>query len=161
MAESISVIAGISAVAGLVDASCSLAGSLYKTFRAIKDAPRGVQILSNELEGLHILLQHVDSLVQRYSTSLLVSEDGLSIDTVRTVLQKCRTELQHVQKIAATSKRQPSKLKNAAARVGWVFDERIVEQHRQMIEQLRQHINTELVVLSQYVESCNWRFDAH
>ena len=161
MAEPMSIIAGISAVSNIADASCTLAGSLYKTFRAIKDAPRAVQRLSNELEELHVLLQHVDNLVQCYSTSLLASEDGLSIDSVRSVLQKCRTELEFVKKIAETSKRQPSKLKNAAARVKWVFDERKVEQHRQMSEQLRQHINTELVVLSQYVESCNWRFDAH
>ena len=156
-----SIIAGVSAVSNIADASCSLAGSLYKTFRAIKDAPRAVQRLSNELEELHILLQHVDNLVQRYSTSLLTSEDGLSIDPVQSVLQKCRTELEHVQKIAGTSKRQPSKLKNAAARVRWVFDEPIIEQHRQTIEQLREHVNTELVVLSQYVEHWSWEFSVH
>ena len=156
-----SIIAGISAVSSIADASCTLAGSLYKTFRAIKDAPRAVQRLSNELEELHSLLQHVDNLVQRYSTSLLASEDGLSIDSVQSVLQKCRTELELVKKIAETSKRQPSKLKNAAARVKWVFDERKVEQHRQMIEQLRQHINTELVVLGQYVEPWNWELGVH
>ena len=156
-----SIIGGISAVSNIADASCTLAGSLYKIFRAIKGAPRAVQRLSDELEGLHVLLQHVDNLVQRYSTSLLASEDGLSIDSVRTVLQKCRTELELVKKITETSKRQPSKLKNAAVRVKWVFDERKVEQHCQMIEQLRQHINTELVVLGQYVEPCSWKLGVH
>ena len=155
MAEPMSIIGGISAVSNLADAGCSLAGSLYKTFHAIKDAPRAVQRLSKQLEQLHDLLQDVDNLLQRYSTSLLVTEDGLSIDSVRSVLQECQTELESVQKTAATFETQPSKLKNTTARFRWVIDERKIKQHCQTIEQLRQHVNTGLSVLSQYVESWN------
>ena len=155
MAEPMSIIAGISSVTSLADVSCSLAGSLYKAFRAVKDAPRAVQKLSKELEQLHDLLQDVDNLLQRYSTSLTVSEDGLSIDSVQSVLQKCQTELESVQKTAVTFERQPRKFKNAAARLRWVVDEGKIKQHCQTIEQLRQHINTGLSVLSQYVESSN------
>ena len=144
-----SIIAGISAVTSLADVSCSLAGSLYKTFRAIKDAPRAVQRLSKELEQLHKLLQDVDNLLQRYSTSLLVTEDGLSIDSVQSVLQKCQAELESVQKSAATFKPDPSKLKNAAARFKWVFDEPKFKQHCQNIEQLRRDVDIRLSLLSQ------------
>ena len=161
MAEPMSIIAGISAVAGLADASCSLAGSLYKTYRAIKDAPRAVQRLSKELKQLHDLLQDVDDLLQRYSTSLLVTEDGMSIDSVQSVLQECQTELERVQKTATTLETQPSKLKNTTARFRWVVDERKIKQHCQTIEQLRQHLNTGLSVLSQYVESWNGEYGMH
>ena len=153
MAEPMSIIASISAVAGLVDASCSLAGSLYKTFRVIKDAPRAVQKLSKELRSFHDLLQDVYNLLQRYSTSLLVTEDGLSIDSVQSVLQECQRELESVQKTAATFEKQPNKLKNTTARFRWVVDKRKIKQHCQTIEQLREHVNTGLSVLSQYVES--------
>lgn len=155
MAEPMSIIAGISAVTSLADVSCSLAGSLYKTFRAIKDAPRAVQRLSKELEQLHNLLQDVDNLLQRYSTSRLVTDDGLSIDSVQSVLQECQTELESVQKTAATFEKQPSKFKNTTARLRWVVDEGKIKQHCQTIEQLTQHLNTGLSVLSQYVESRN------
>ena len=155
MAEPMSIIAGISSVTSLADVSCSLAGSLYKTFRAIKDAPRTVQRLSKELERLHELLQDVDNLLQRYSTSLLVTEDGLSIDSVQSVLQECQAELESVQKLTATFEKQTSKVKNTTARFRWVVDERKIKQHCQMIEQLRQHLNTGLSLLSQYVESWN------
>ncbi|KAK0512874.1 hypothetical protein JMJ35_004891 [Cladonia borealis] len=148
MAEPMSIIAGISSVTSLADVSCSLAGSLYKAFRAIKDAPRAVQKLSKELEQLRDLLQNVDSLLQRYSTSLLVTEDGLSINSVQSVLQECQTELESVQKIAASFEKQPSKLKNTTTRFRWVVDERKIKQHCQTIEQLRQHLNTGLSVLS-------------
>ncbi len=153
MAEPMSIIAGISSVTSLADVSCSLAGSLYKAFRAIKDAPHAIKRLSKELEQLDDVLQDVDKLLQRYSTSLIVSEDGLSIDSVQSVLQECQTELGQVQKIFATFKDQPGKLKNAAARFRWVVDEPKIKQHCQTVEQLRQHINTELSVLSQYVET--------
>ena len=149
MAEPLSIIAGISSVASLADVSCSLAGSLYKTFRAIKDAPRAVQRLSDELEQLHVLLQHIDNLLQRYSTSLLVSEDGLSIDSVRSVLQQCKTELESVQRTTTTFEKQSSKFKNAAARFKWGFDEPKIKQHCQTIEQLRRDVDTELSLLSQ------------
>ncbi len=155
MAEPMSIIAGISSVTSLADVSCSLAGSLYKAFRAIKDAPRAVQRLSKELEQLHDVLQDVDNLLQRYSASLLVSEDGLSINSVQSVLQKCQRELESVQKTAATFKPDPSKLKNAAARFRWVFDEPKVKQHCQTIEQLRQDVDTGLSLLSQYVKDWN------
>ena len=153
MADPMSIIAGISSVSSLADASCSLAGSLYKTYRAIKDAPRAVQRLSKELEQVYELLQNVDNLLQRYSTSLLVTEDGLSIDSVQSVLRECQTELESVQKTAATFETQPSRLKNTTARFRWVVDERKIKQHCQTIEQLRQHLNTGLSVLSQYVKS--------
>ena len=152
MADPLSIIGSISAVSNLADASCSLAGSLYKTIRAIKDAPRAIKRLSKELEQLHGLLQDVENLLQRYSTSLLVTEDGLSTASVQSVLQECQRELESVQKTAATFEQQSSKSKNAAARFRWVFDERKIKQHCQTIEQLRQHINTGLSVLSQYVE---------
>lgn len=149
MADPMSIIGGISAVSNLADAGCSLAGSLYKTFRAIKDAPRAVQRLSKQLEQLHNLLQDVDNLLRRYSTSLFVTEDGLSIDSVQSALQECQRELESVQKTAATFETQPSKLKNTTARFRWVVDERIIKQHCQTIEQLRGHVNTGLSVLSQ------------
>ena len=155
MADPMSIIAGISSVSSLADASCSLAGSLYKTYRAIKDAPRAVQRLSKELEQVYELLQNVDNLLQCYSTSLLVTEDGLSIDSVQSVLRECQTELESVQKTAATFETQPSRLKNTTARFRWVVYERKIKQHCQTIEQLRQHLNTGLSVLSQYVKSQN------
>ena len=161
MAEPMSIIGGISAVSNLADAGCSLAGSLYKTFRAIKDAPRAIRRLSKELEQLHGSFQDVDNLLQRYSTSLLVTEDVLSIDSVQSVLQECQTELESVQKTAVTFERQPRKFKNAAARLRWVVDEGKIKQHCQTIEQLRQHINTGLSVLSQYVESSNRESSMH
>ena len=155
MAEPMSIIAGVSAVAGLADASCSLAGSLYKTFRAIKDAPGAVQRLSKELGKFHDLLEDVHKLLQSYSTSLIITKDGLSIDSVQSVLQECERELESVQKTAATFEKQPSKLKNTTARIRWVVDEHKIKQHCQTIEQLRRHLNTGFSVLSQYVESWN------
>lgn len=149
MADPLSIIAGISSVASLADVSCSLAGSLYRTFRAIKDAPRAIERLSKELEQLHDILLDVDNLLQRYSTSLLVTEDGLSTGSVQSVLQECQTELESVQKTAALFEKQPSKSRNAAARFRWVFDEPKIKQHCQTIEQLRRDVDTGLSLLSQ------------
>ena len=161
MAEPISIIAGISSVASLADTSCSLAGSLYKTFRTIKEAPRAVQRLSKELGKFHDLLQDVYNLLQRYSTSLLVTEDGLSIDSVQSVLKECQTELESVQRTTASFKPGSNRFRNAAARFAWVVDESKVKQHCQTIEQLRQHIDTGLSVLSQYVKTCNQGYSIH
>ena len=155
MAEPISIIAGLSSVASLADASCALAGSLYKTFRTIKDAPRAIQRLSKELGKFHNLLQDVYELLQCYSTSLLVTEDGLSVDSVQSMLKECQTELESVQRTTASFKPGPNRFKNAAARFAWVVDESKVKQHCQTIEQLRQHIDTGLSVLSQYVKTFN------
>lgn len=74
MADPISAIAGAASIAGLADVSCRLAGSLYKSIQAVKEAPRSIKRLSKSLAKVHSLLQEVDHLVKRYSNSQSVVE---------------------------------------------------------------------------------------
>lgn len=65
MADPLSANASAASIAGLADVSCRLAGSVYKSSQAFKEAPRNLKRPSEELEQLHSLLQEVHSLVKR------------------------------------------------------------------------------------------------
>lgn len=84
MGDPLSAVASAASIAGLAEVSCRLAGSLFKSFQAIKDAPQNIRRLSNELEQLHCLLREIDNLVKRYNNSQL--QNGLSIATVQSLL---------------------------------------------------------------------------
>lgn len=65
MADPPSANASAASIAGLADVSCRLAGLVYNSSQAFKEAPRSIKSLSEELEQLHSLLQEVHSLVKR------------------------------------------------------------------------------------------------
>lgn len=69
-----SVIASVASVAGLPDVSFRLAASFYKSFRAVKDAPKSIQRPFEELERFHSLLVEVNRVTESYSTSFLCYE---------------------------------------------------------------------------------------
>ena len=92
-------LSAIASVVGLADVSCRLAGTLYNSFRALKEAPPSIQRLSSGLQKFHRLLQEVDKHVKRYERSPFVLEDGLSVDT-----------LQNYYKTAKQSSKSSSKL---------------------------------------------------
>ena len=50
MGDPLSAVASAASIAGLAEVSCRLAGSLFKSFQAIKEAPRNIRRLSKELE---------------------------------------------------------------------------------------------------------------
>lgn len=126
--------------------SYRLADALYKSFRAVKEAPRSIQRLSTEVGCLHNLLQEADGLVKRYSTSLSVTKDGLSIDVLQSLLQECQAELAEIQKTTATFQKKPSKFKSVSKNVKWVLDEPKIKQHYELLEGLERRIDTALSV---------------
>ena len=71
MAEPMSVFASVASVAGLADVRFRLAVSFYKSFRAVKDAPKSIQRPFEELERFHSLLLEVDTVTKSYSVSFL------------------------------------------------------------------------------------------
>ncbi len=153
MADPLSAIASAASIAGLADVSCRLAGSLYKSFQAVKEAPRNIKKLSKELEQLHSLLQEVDNLVKRYNTSLLSRENGLSIATVHSLLQDCKTELDEVQKTTAPFQKDSSTLKDAAKRIKWFVGVREIDRHCKLIDELGHRIGVALSVVGRYEHS--------
>ena len=100
MGDPLSTLASAASIAGLAEVSCRLAGSLFKSFQAIKEAPQNIRRLSNELEQLHCHLQVIDNLVKRHNSSPF--ENGLSIATVQSLLKDCKTELDEVEGTTAS-----------------------------------------------------------
>lgn len=150
MADPISAIAGAASIVGLADVSCRLAGSLYKSIQAVKKAPRDIKRLSKSLAQLHSLLQDVDNLVKRYSTSLSVAQNGVSIATVQSLLQDCKTELDEVEKATAPFRKDLGSWKDAAKRIKWVVEMREIDRHRQVVDELGRRIGVALSVVGRY-----------
>ena len=150
MAEPISVVGSVASIAGLADMSCHLASSLYKSFRAVKEAPKSIQRLSEEMGHFYSLLQEVDAVVKSYSTSLSVTKDGMSINTLQSLLQECQTELVGIQKTVTTFQKKPNKFKNIANNLKWVHDEDTVEAHYRSLERLGRRFDTALSLTGRY-----------
>ena len=150
MAEPMSVVASVASIAGLADVSCRLAASLYQSFRAVKEAPKNIQRLSEEMGHFHSLLQEVDTVAKSYSTSLSVMKDGMSINTLQSLLQECQTELVKIQKTVTTFQGKPNKFKNIANNLKWVHDEKTVEAHYRSLERLGRRVDTALSLTGRY-----------
>lgn len=69
-----SVVSSVASVAGLADVSFRLAASFYKSFRAVKDAPKSIQRPFEELEHSHSLLLEVNTVIKSDSVSFLYYE---------------------------------------------------------------------------------------
>ena len=150
MAEPLSVVGSVASIAGIADVSCRLAASLYKSFRAVKEAPKSIQRLSEELAHFHGLLQEVDAVAKSYSTSLSVTNDGMSINTLQSLLQECQTELFMIQKTVNTFQKKPNRFKNIANNLKWVQYEETVEAHHQSLERLGRRVDTALSLTGRY-----------
>lgn len=150
MADPLSAIGGFASIAGLADVSCRLAGSLYKSIQAVKEAPRNIKRLSKSLAQLHSLLQEVDNLVKRYNKSPSVVENGLSIATVQSLLQDCKTELDQVEKATAPFQKDSGLWKDAAKRIKWVVAMREIDRHCQAVDELGRRIGVVLSVVGRY-----------
>ena len=150
MAEPLSVVGSVASIAGLADVSCRLAASLYKSFRAVKEAPKSIQRLSEELAHFHGLLQEVDAVAKSYSTSLSVTNDGMSINTLQSLLQECQTELVSIQNTVITFQKKPNRFKNIANNIKWVHDEEKVEAHYRSLERLGRRVDTALSLTGRY-----------
>lgn len=150
MADPISAIAGAASTAGLADVSCRLAGSLYKSIQAVKEAPRNIKRLLKSLAQLHSILQEVDNLVRRYSTSLSVVDNGLSIAALQSLLQDCKTELDEVEKATAPFRKDSGSWKDAAKRIKWVVEMREIDLHCQVVDEMGRRIDVALSVVGRY-----------
>lgn len=150
MAEPMSVVGSVASIAGLADVSCRLAASLYKSFRAVKEAPQSIQRLSEELGHFHGLLQEVDTVAKSYSTSLSVTKDNMSINTLQSLLQECQTELVRLQNTVTSFQKKPNKFKNIANNLKWVRDEKTVEAHYRSLERLGRRVDTALSLTGRY-----------
>ena len=148
MGDPLSAIASAASIAGLAEVSCRLAGSLFKSFQAIKEAPRNIRRLSNELEQLHCLLQEIDNLVKRYNSSQF--ENGLSIATVQSLLQDCKKELDQVEKTTAPFRTDSSLLRDAAKRIRCVARMPEIDRHRQAVDALGRRLGIALSVFGRY-----------
>ena len=149
MGDPLSAIASAASIASLAEVSCRLAGSLFKSFQAIKEAPQSIRKLSNELEQLHYLLQEIDNLVKRHNSSQF--ENELSIATVQSLLQDCKTELDEVEETTAPLFRTDSNLlRDAAKRIRWVVGMREVDRHCQAIDALGRRLSLALSVFGRY-----------
>ena len=148
MGDPLSAVTSAASIAGLAEVSCRLAGSLFKSFQAIKEAPRNIWRLSKELEQLHCLLQEVDSLVKRYNSSQL--ENRLSIATVHSLLQDCKTELYEVEETTAPFRTDSSQLRDAAKRIRWVVGKPEIDRHRQALDGLGRRLGVALSVFGRY-----------
>ena len=147
MGDPLSAVASAASIAGLAEVSCRLAGSLFKSFQAIKDAPQNIRRLSNELEQLHCLLREIDNLVKRYNNSQL--QNGLSIATVQSLLQDCKTELDEVEGTTAPFRTDSSL--HAAKSIKWVVGmRRKIDRHCQAVDRLGHRLDIALSVFGRY-----------
>ena len=151
MGDPLSAVASAASIAGLAEVSCRLAGSLFKSFQAIKEAPQNIRRLSKELEQLHYLLQEVDNLVKRYNNSQF--ENGLSIATVQSLLQDCKTELDEVEENTAPFRTDSSLLRDAAKRIRWLVGMREIDRHCQALDALGRRLGVALSVFGRYGDS--------
>ena len=148
MGDPLSAIASAASIASLAEVSCRLAGSLFKSFQAIKEAPQNVRRLSNELEQLHCLLQEIENLVKRHNGSQF--ENGLSITTVQSLLQDCKVELDAVEKVTAPFRTDSSRLRGAANRIKWVVGMPEIDRHCQAVDALGRRLGLALSVFGRY-----------
>lgn len=150
MAEVLAGVAGVSSVASLAGISLRLASSLYQSFRALKDAPQSIKSLSSRLEILRNLLEEVDRLLHRYSTSAYVIEDGLSVQSVQSILQGCTAELTQVEATVLKYKQSSGKSRDFRKHLKWSLDEKKIQQHCDVVEELSERLSTALAVLGRY-----------
>lgn len=140
------VLSGVASVASLADVCCRLAGSLYQSFRAVKEAPQDIQRLSDRLDALRHLLVEVDHLVQRYPTSTIVTQDAYSVRPIHVFLQACQSEFTEIDNSAAGFQKKSGKWKDVRRRLRFILDERTVERHCDTLKELIGRLNTELSV---------------
>ena len=148
MVDPLSAIASAASIAGLAEVNCRLAGSLFKSFQAVKEAPQNIRRLSNELEQLHCLLKEIDNLVKRYNSSQF--ENGLSVATVQSLLQDCKTELDEVEETTAPFRTDSSLFRDAAKRIRWVVRMREIDRHCQAVDALGRRLGIALSVFGRY-----------
>ena len=148
MGDPLSAIASAASIAGLAEVSCRLAGSLFKSFQAIQEAPQSIRNLSNELEQLHCLLQEIDNLVKRHNSSQF--ENGLSIATVQSLLQDCKAELEEIEEKTAPFRIDSSLLRDTATRIRWVVGKREIDRHCQAVDGLGRRLGVALSVFGRY-----------
>lgn len=146
MAEVLAGIAGVASVAGLADVCCRLAATTYKSFRAIKDAPKSVENLTKRLGTLQNLLDEVNRLLDRYRTSLIVTEDGFSIQTLEALLKECRAELVKIENSTAAFGGMTGKLRDVRRSFKWIDAERKIERHCNSLEKLSGEFSTRLSI---------------
>ena len=144
MGDPLSAIASAASIASLAEVSCRLASSLFKSFQAVKEAPRNIRKLSNELEQLHCLLQEIDNLVKRHNSSEF--ENGLSIATVQSLLQDCKTELDEVEETTAPFRTDSSLLRD----IRWVVEMRKINRHCQAVDALGRRLGVAISVFGRY-----------
>lgn len=146
MAEILAGVTAFASIAGLADVCCRLAGSLYRSTCAIKDAPQSIRELSERLSQLHTLLEDVDRLINRYSTSSLVLEEGYSTQAIKAPLDACHSELVNIREFVAKFDSKVGKLNSLPRRAKWMLDEHKLEQHCNTLEHLAGRIGMALEV---------------
>jgi len=140
MADPLSTAANAAAIVGLADVACRLGKELYEFFRAVKDAPRDIQNMLQELRSLEGTLLEVRKLAVDYADSSF-SNDGLSSVLLEQTLQGCVAEskslLALVEKVATPAT-------SAIDRFKWVLDHKKVKQSLGRLQRLRTHLNMAL-----------------
>jgi hypothetical protein len=143
MADPLSTAANAAAIVGQADVACRLGKELYEFFRAIKDAPRDIQNMLQELRSLEGTLLEVRKLAVDYADSPF-SNDGLSSVLLEQTLQGCVAEskslLALVEKAATPATSAIDRFKNFK----WVLDHKKVEQSLGRLQRLRASLNMAL-----------------
>ena len=141
MAEILAGFAGVATIAGLTDVCCRLADKLYKYSQAVKNAPKNIQALVKQLQTLRELLEEVGGLLERYTTSPYVTEDGFSIKSLENLWQACDIELTEVEKSTA---RFTTDVKNIRQCLSWAREEQKIDIHCDALKVLSARITTAL-----------------
>lgn len=91
--------------------------------------------------------------MKRYSTSIFITKDRLSVNALQSLLQDCQAEFFEIEKSSTTFQKKPGKFKAFANNVKRVLDERDIEQHPATLEGLGRRIDTALSVVGRYGNS--------
>lgn len=144
MADPLSTVANAAAIVGLADVACRLGKELCEFFRAVKDAPRDIQHMLQELHSLEGTLLEVRKLTADYTDSSFSNEDSLSSILLEQPLQECVAEFKSLLALVEKAATPATSALDRFKGFKWVLDHKKVERSLGRLQRLRNNLNMAL-----------------
>jgi hypothetical protein len=142
MAEAFGIFASI---AGLVALSISVSKQIYTVAIDIKDAPKSIKALKDEISGLSSVLTHIEATMREDFSSQYPFNDG-SAQYLSPVLDSCEEIFKKIQE-----KLERYNKESLGKSLRFFFEEKEIEKLKQSLGTHKQTLNVTCVLLVQYV----------
>ena len=159
MADPFSTLANAGAIIGFLDVLARSGKALYEFCAAIKDAPKDIRALQDELQSINGILLDVRDYCAQYQQSPLslnTAEDRMDIfEDVLVTLKGIRSEYDRLRKAIgdASPVGKPVRkllVRKLVRRVGWVLDKKMISRSCQRLERFKSSFSIWLSTIGRY-----------